>query len=194
LVGYELTLLGITLQLVIGKEHVKPTVAENASRALTRIAPLPLCPDFTTGNAVGWVKTKSGLSWTTSVNDWVFDAGAPATVARIVMLLLPGLAEAATSTVSAILTGEPDVGLTALLGLKLHVAPAGNPEQVKLTVPENAPAAVVWNEIEPEVVPRGTDTLDVDGAVSPKSTTCKASGTSCVVRLASLPTSCRLKA
>jgi hypothetical protein len=110
------------------------------------------------------------------------------------MLLLPGLAEAATSTVSAIFTGDPDVGRTALLGLKLHVAPAGNPEQVKFTVPENAPAAVVWNEIEPEVVPRGTGTLDVDGAVSPKSTTCNASGTSCVVRLTSLPTSCRLKA
>lgn len=110
------------------------------------------------------------------MKDWVFAAGAPATVARIVMLLPPGLAEAATSTVSAILTGDPGVGLTSLLGLKLHVAPAGNPEQVKFTVPENAPAAVVWNEIEPEVVPRGTDTLDVDGAVSPKSTTCNASG------------------
>lgn len=85
-VGKELTLAGDTLQLVVAKVHDRLTVAENPSWELTRIAPLPVCPDFTLGKAVGWVSTKSGFSWTFRVKDCVLGAGAPATVPAIVML------------------------------------------------------------------------------------------------------------
>jgi hypothetical protein len=86
LVGKELTLAGDTLQLVVAKAHDRFTAAENPSCELTRIAPVPVCPDFTLGKAVGWVSTKSGFSWTFSVKDCVLSAGAPATVPAIVTL------------------------------------------------------------------------------------------------------------
>jgi hypothetical protein len=78
--GKELTLAGDTLQLVVGKVQERLTLAENPSCELIRMGPAPVCPDFTTGNAVGSLSTKSALSWTFSVKDCVFDAGAPATV------------------------------------------------------------------------------------------------------------------
>ena len=93
---------------------------------------------------------------------------------------------------SVTFTGDPEVGLTDALGLKLHVAPMGNPEQLKFTVPANDPAAVTWKVMGEEVVPRGTAIPDGLGTVRLKSTTCSIRGTSWVVVFVSLPTSCRL--
>lgn len=46
-------------------------------------------------------------------------------------------------TVIDMVTGFPEVGLTALPGENTHAAPAGNPMgQVRETVPENDPEAV----------------------------------------------------
>ena len=100
--------------------------------------------------------------------------------------------EAATGTISVMLTGDAAVGMTDALGLKLHVAPAGNPEQLKFTVPANDPAAVTWKAMGEEVVPRGTAIPEGLGTVRLKSTTCSTRGTSWVVVFVSLPTSCRL--
>jgi hypothetical protein len=55
---------------------------------------------------------------------------------------MPAAVEADTSIVRATFTGELDVGVTELPGLKLQVAPVGNPEQLKLTVSEKEPAPV----------------------------------------------------
>ena len=85
---------------------------------------------------------------------------------------LPTEVEEGTVTATVIFTGELAVGFTVAEGENEHVAPGGNPEQTKFTVPLKEPApATVKLKLE-DVVPRGTVMLVGAGAVREKSTTC----------------------
>jgi hypothetical protein len=82
--GNALTDVGLMLQLpapyVVGQLRV--TVPVNPSCAAIEIDPVvPVLPALTTGNAVGSVKTKSGLEVTFIVNDVARVEGAPVVVA-----------------------------------------------------------------------------------------------------------------
>ena len=82
--GNELTDVGLMLQLpapyVVGQLRV--TVPLNPSCEAIEIDPVvPVLPAFTSGNAMGSVKTKSALEVTFRVNDVVSFEGAPVVVA-----------------------------------------------------------------------------------------------------------------
>src|SRR5258708_22191103 len=82
--GNEFTDVGLMLQLpapnVVGQRRV--TVPLNSSCETIEIVPVvPVLPTFTSENAVGSVKIKSGLVVTFSMNDAVSGAGAPAVAA-----------------------------------------------------------------------------------------------------------------
>lgn len=64
-------------------------------------------------------------------------------MAKIVTVDAPIGDDAGALTVNPIVTGVVAVGVTALDGAKEQVAPAGNPEQVKFTVPLKDPRPVV---------------------------------------------------
>lgn len=83
--------------------------------------------------------------------------------------------EAGTVTVRPAFTGEPEAGVTALEGVKAHVAPDGNPEHARFTVPLNEPRPKTTNASVVEVVPLGTAMLAGFGVSNAKSTTCKVS-------------------
>jgi len=68
-------------------------------------------------------------------------------------------------------TGVLAVGEYEPTGLKLQLAPAGSPVQLRDTLPAKAPAAVKLTEAELEVEPANADTEVGEGAVIPKSTT-----------------------
>jgi len=75
-------------------------------------------------------------------------------------------------------TGVLDVGAYGPAGVKLHIAPAGNPAlQLSITVPLKIPAALRMTEVDAEIaVELGwvtTVTEDGDGAAIAKSTTSK---------------------
>ena len=79
--GNELTDTGLMLQLpepkVVGQ--LKVTVPVNPSCAVIEIGPLiPVLPTFTSGKALGSVRTKSEFAVTTRVNEVVSGDGAPA--------------------------------------------------------------------------------------------------------------------
>jgi hypothetical protein len=90
--------------------------------------------------------------------------------------------------VSDTTTGDAEVGFTDADGEKLQVAPVGSPLHERLTVPANDPEAVTEKLMTCEVFGRFTVTELGDGAVNPKSTTCKVNGASCVTVFVSDPT------
>ena len=88
------------------------------------------------------VRTKSGFGITFSVKVCAFAGGAPLLVADMVTVDVEIADDAGMFSVNSIVTGDADVGLTVLDGMKAQVAPEGNPEQAKLTVPLKEPSAV----------------------------------------------------
>src|SRR5271166_4042759 len=90
-------------------------------------------------------------------------------------------------------TGLPVVGLTLVPGIKLHVELAIAALQEMLTLWSNDPAALTWNSTGDDVVPRGTVTVDGEGVLSAKLTTCKVRAASRVTLCGSDPTPCMLK-
>lgn len=187
--GYALRVLGEAVQLPLPPmtRHERDTTPVNPSCDVTLIAPFALPPDFTLGNVVLAARIKSGFATTLSVKVCILAAGAPLLVALTVTADAAIGDDAGMFTVSPIVTGAVAVGFTALEGAKEQVAPAGNPEQARFTVPLNEPRPVAWKLMTCDVVPRGTLTLEGLGAVRPKSTTWRTSGASCVVACASLP-------
>ncbi len=82
LAGNALIVFGEMLQLPpCDVAHVNATEPVKPSCDVTLIVPFALPPDFTVGNVKPVVSTKSGLSVTFKVNDWVLGAGAPLLVA-----------------------------------------------------------------------------------------------------------------
>ena len=122
-------------------------------------------------------------------------AGAPVVIAEIVTVVGPPTGvPAPVVTVSVIVTGAAEVGLTALDGENTQAAPAGNPAgQLSATVPAKLPAPVTWNVLAADVPPCATLTEFGLGDVKLKSTTCSATAASRVIVFPSVPTACALK-
>ena len=123
-------------------EQESVTVPVKASCAAMLIGPLVWLPALTLGNAVGSVKVKSGFVVTITERDCVLGAGAPRVFAEIETVVAPIGVVYGAVTVTPALTGALTVGSTLADGEKLHVAPAGKPTQLKVTVPPNEPEAV----------------------------------------------------
>jgi len=103
------------------------------------MVPLALPPDLTFGNAELAVRAKSGFATTLSVKVCVFSVGAPLLVPEIVTVDVAIGDDTGTFTVSPTVTGAVAVGFIVFEGAKEQVAPAGNPEQARFTVPLKEP-------------------------------------------------------
>ena len=101
-------------------------------------------------------------------------AGAALALATIENADVATAEDARTVIATVALTAAADVGFTVAEGVKVQVAPAGNPVQLKFTGKLNDPAPLTWKVIGDEVVPRGTVMLADDGLPCAKSITCSA--------------------
>jgi hypothetical protein len=78
-------------------------------------------------------------------------------------------------------TGAPDLGFTAVPGVRVHGALLSATMQETLTLWLNDPEAVTWKLTTADVDPLAALTLAGDGVVRPKLTTCKIRGKVCVM-------------